>query len=379
MRRIVFGLLVGFGLTIVASYAAGGMPPGDLVLALLAFTTYCAVGGLIVFRRDGHLTGWLLLALGGLMTLADSGYSPWWSESTVVWIGSWVWTAVFALFAALTLTFPSGHAPAGDGIWARLGRLSLRILPFLVLGAASTRELGGPEMSSSTPNAWGFVPSWLSTPLMLTVVAILIAGSISLLVKRRHTQGTERAQLTWVLFGLLLLGSSIVLTFAYIFGSIALGAGDPGDSAWIVTWLVMVSFPLWFGVAILRYRLFEIDRIVSRTVSYALVVAFLAVVFATVVTVLTTLLPEGSDLRVAASTLAVAALFNPVRRRVQHFVDRRFNRSHYDAMRVGTEFADVVKNEVDSDRIVSGWVDVVSSTLQPMAITVWIRDPASRD
>jgi hypothetical protein len=214
---------------------------------------------------------------------------------------------------------------------------------------------------------------------MLTVVAILIAGSISLLVKRRHTQGTERAQLTWVLFGLLLLGSSIVLTFAYIFGSIALGAGDPGDSAWIVTWLVMVSFPLWFGVAILRYRLFEIDRIVSRTVSYALVVAFLAVVFATVVTVLTTLLPEGSDLRVAASTLAVAALFNPVRRRVQHFVDRRFNRSHYDAMRVGTEFADVVKNEVDSDRIVSGWVDVVSSTLQPMAITVWIRDPASRD
>jgi hypothetical protein len=136
----------------------------------------------------------------------------------------------------------------------------------------------------------------------------------------------------------------------------------------------MVSFPLWFGVAVLRYRLFEIDRIISRTVAYTLVVALLAATFAAAVTVLTSLLPAGSDLRVAASTLVVAALFNPVRRRVQAMVDRRFNRSHYDAMRVGSQFAEVVRDEVDLDRIVSGWLGVVSGTLQPVTASIWIRD-----
>jgi hypothetical protein len=373
MRRLVFGLLVGFGLTILASYAAGGLPPGDIVTALVAFATYTAVGGLIVFRRDGHLTGWLLLALGGLMMLADSAYSPWLSDAMVQWIGSWVWTAVFALFAALTLTFPSGHGPVGDGRWARIGRVALRALPFLVLAAAFTEELGGPEMDSATPNPLGFVPSWMSTPLMLSVVVVMVGGSISLLVKRRHTQGTERAQLTWVVFGLLLLASSIVLTFAYLFGSIALGAGDPGDPAWIVTWVMMLTFPLWFGVAILRYRLFEIDRIISRTVSYSVVVALLIALFGLLVTVLTSLLPPGSNLRVAGSTLVVAALFNPLRRNVQRVVDRRFNRSHYDAVRVGTDFARSVQDEMDTDRIVQGWVGVVEATVQPATLSVWIR------
>jgi hypothetical protein len=373
MRRLVFGLLVGFGLTILASYAAGGLPPGDIVTALVAFAIYTAVGGLIVFRRDGHLTGWLLLALGGLMMLADSAYSPWLSDAMVQWIGSWVWTAVFALFAALTLTFPSGHGPVGDGRWARIGRVALRALPFLVLAAAFTEELGGPEMDSATPNPLGFVPSWMSTPLMLSVVVVMVGGSISLLVKRRHTQGTERAQLTWVVFGLLLLASSIVLTFAYLFGSIALGAGDPGDPAWIVTWVMMLTFPLWFGVAILRYRLFEIDRIISRTVSYSVVVALLIALFGLLVTVLTSLLPPGSNLRVAGSTLVVAALFNPLRRNVQRVVDRRFNRSHYDAVRVGTDFARSVQDEMDTDRIVQGWVGVVEATVQPATLSVWIR------
>jgi hypothetical protein len=373
MRRLVFGLLVGFGLTILASYAAGGLPPGDIVTALVAFATYTAVGGLIVFRRDGHLTGWLLLALGGLMMLADSAYSPWLSDAMVQWVGSWVWTAVFALFAALTLTFPSGHGPVGDGRWARIGRVALRALPFLVLAAAFTEELGGPEMDSATPNPLGFVPSWMSTPLMLSVVVVMVGGSISLLVKRRHTQGTERAQLTWVVFGLLLLASSIVLTFAYLFGSIALGAGDPGDPAWIVTWVMMLTFPLWFGVAILRYRLFEIDRIISRTVSYSVVVALLIALFGLLVTVLTSLLPPGSNLRVAGSTLVVAALFNPLRRNVQRVVDRRFNRSHYDAVRVGTDFARSVQDEMDTDRIVQGWVGVVEATVQPATLSVWIR------
>jgi hypothetical protein len=140
---------------------------------------------------------------------------------------------------------------------------------------------------------------------------------------------------------------------------------------------MMVVYPIWFGVAVLRYRLFEIDRIISRTVSYALVVAVLAGTFVLVVTLVTALLPANSDVAVAASTLVVAALFNPLRSRVQRAVDRRFNRSHYDAMLVGTAFAELMRDEADLERIVSEWIDVVSVTLHPTAASVWIRLPSS--
>ena len=374
MRRILFGLIVLAGVYLLGLQLTGGLPVGDVVLSALGFAIYAVAAGLIVFRHDGHLTGWLLSLLGLLLVFADaSPYLPGASDNIAVWAGSWIWIAVFAVFGVLTLTFPSGHPPEGRSVAARAGRLAIWVLPLLVAAAALTETLGGPESESGIENPIGFVPGWLSYPLLLTVVAILLGGVVSLVVKRRRAVGAVRAQITWVVFGFVLLVSSIVLTFAYIFGSIALGAGDPGDAAWAPVYLMMVTFPLWFGIAILRYRLFEIDRIVSRTLSYTVVVALLAAVFGLVVTVLTSLLPPGSELRVAASTLAVAALFNPVRRNVQRVVDRRFNRSHYDAVRVGTEFARTVQDEMDTDRIVQGWIGVVATTVQPVTLSVWIR------
>jgi hypothetical protein len=374
VRRLKFSLLLLAGAYVLVAQVIGGRLVVDSILAGVAFGVYAAIGGLIVFRHDGHLTGWLLTLVGLAVMFADAvGYLPGVSETLSLWVGSWIWTAVFALFALLTLTFPTGRPPDGPGAWARLGRGAIRALPVLVAAAALTETLGGPESGSGTVNPIGFLPAWLTYPVLLSVVLILLGGAVSLVVKRRRAVGAERAQITWVVFGLVLLVTAVLLTFAYIFISIAVGAGDPGDSAWIVVYLTMVSFPLWFGVAVLRYRLFEIDRIISRTVAYTLVVAILAATFAAAVTVLTSLLPAGSDLRVAASTLVVAALFNPVRRRVQAMVDRRFNRSHYDAMRVGSQFAEVVRDEVDLDRIVSGWLGVVSGTLQPVTASIWIR------
>jgi hypothetical protein len=141
-----------------------------------------------------------------------------------------------------------------------------------------------------------------------------------------------------------------------------------------------VIFPLWgigtaaaIAVAITRHGLYEIDRIVSRTLSYTLVVGFLAMVFFGVVTALTALLPAESDLAVAGSTLAVAALFNPVRRRVQAWVDRRFNRSRFEAERVMEEFAGNLRDQVDPDEVVHGWVGVVSETMQPTTVAVWVK------
>jgi len=128
------------------------------------------------------------------------------------------------------------------------------------------------------------------------------------------------------------------------------------------------------AIGVLRYRLYEIDRIISRTVGYLLVVALLGAVFFGVVTTLSSVLPTESQLAVAASTLAVAALFNPLRRRVQEWVDRRFNRSRYDAQRVMERFAGSLQGRLDHDGVVEGWVEVVAETMQPEAISVWVRN-----
>jgi hypothetical protein len=140
--------------------------------------------------------------------------------------------------------------------------------------------------------------------------------------------------------------------------------------------LSILGIPIAATLAILRYRLYDIDRIISRTVSYAIVIATLGAVYALGLTGLTSLLDSDSPLAVAAATLAAAALFNPLRRRVQAFVDHRFNRTKYDAERVMAGFTGSLRDEVDPRTVVGGWVDVVSETMRPVSDGVWLRDNA---
>jgi hypothetical protein len=135
----------------------------------------------------------------------------------------------------------------------------------------------------------------------------------------------------------------------------------------------MTAIPVAATLAILRYRLFEIDRIISRTVSYAIVIVLLASVYFLGLTALTGLLDTNSPLAVAGSTLAAAALFNPLRRRVQRGVDHRFNRTRYDAERVMIGFTGSLRDEVDPDSVVAGWVSVVNDTMHPASTGVWVR------
>jgi hypothetical protein len=132
--------------------------------------------------------------------------------------------------------------------------------------------------------------------------------------------------------------------------------------------------PVAIFVAVTRYRLYEIDRILSRTVTYAVVIALLAAVYFGAIAALTAFLPSDSPLAVAASTLAAAALFSPIRRRVQSWVDRHFNRSRYDAQRVMADFSDSLRMDVDQDYLVDGWVGVVSETMYPSSAGVWVRE-----
>jgi hypothetical protein len=138
--------------------------------------------------------------------------------------------------------------------------------------------------------------------------------------------------------------------------------------------LLWVIIPLSVAVAILRYRLYDIDRVISRTMSYVIVIVLLALVYALGVTGLTTLLDTDSPLVVAGSTLAVAALFNPVRRRIQDVIDRRFNRARYDAQNVMDRFAGTLRDRLDVNELSVGWRDVVTETMEPTAVSVWIRE-----
>ncbi len=375
MPRVVgFCILVAVGLSLIVVPMLTGAGFADPALAAIGFVAYVTVGGLIVFRRDGHLTGWLLAMLGLAVALADGiGRQPWAGDVLVEWVSSWGWTAVFALYGALTLTFPSGHPPRGPKVTARLGRAALVALPVLTFVAATTETLGGPS-TGEVPNPVGIFPSSWGIPALLAVVGIFLLATASLVVQRRRSRGVERAQLTWVVFALALFGVTVCLTFAFIYGSIALGYGDPGDSAWIVVFLMMTLFPMSFGVAILRYRLFDIDRIISRAVSYTLVAVFLGACYFAVVTSLATLVPGPGNWRVAISTLVVAALFNPVLRRVRTAVDRRFNRSHFDAQKMIGEFAAAFRQETDAGEIAARFAGVVNEAFQPALSVVWVVD-----
>jgi hypothetical protein len=380
-RIALFGLVVAAG--IVVSIGPAVTQPDrfdDTILALVGFGVYAAIGGLIVFRRDGHLTGWLLTLVG--LAVVTASELPYWgvlSDFTAAWISSGGWGVVFAFFAALTLTFPSGRPPQGSGLYPILGRLALWALPVLVFITFFTENLTGPEEANEIPNPYGFVSDDLGYVALIAIVLIILGGAISLFIRRGRANGVERAQLTWVVLGLALFVSAVLLTFAYFMISSLIGAGEPGDAVWAPVYLLMMLFPLTFGVAILRYRLYDIDRIVSRTVSYALVAGVLAATYFGVIALLTSLLSPSSPLAVAGSTLVVAALFNPLRRRIHGLVDRRFNRSRYDAQQVADRFARGLQDDVGQGGVSSGLLGVVSETMQPTVLSLWVRaeDPTA--
>ena len=226
--------------------------------------------------------------------------------------------------------------------------------PVNPLGIAGT----GPVLDATT--------EWLGN--LLAVIALVALIDVSL--RFRRSKGVERLQFRWffiavAMFPVLFFASGLLEEFV-----IGVDGFDP----------VVVALAVWgngtaaaIGIAITRHGLYEIDRLVSRTVTYAVVVGLLTGVFFGMITLLTLVLPAESDLATAASTLAVAALFNPVRRRTQALVDRRFNRSRYDAQRVIDRFAGSLRDQVDSDQVMDGWVGVVTETMQPTSVSVWVR------
>jgi hypothetical protein len=325
------------------------------------------MGAVILNSRPRNTTGWLLLAIGiamstGMVTVATGslGIRP-----ILEWL-DWISVLVPTLIAALLLTFPGGNLPSP--------RWRLALLPVIVVTVSLTMvfSFSKPELiideGMVIPNPMHLPGlAWMAS--LEAVLSGLIGGFILMvifdLVRRyRRSQGLERQQFRWL---------ATVATVSPIL--LLIGVNSASDVLTIAAFVLALNLiPGAIGVSVLRYRLYEIDRLISRTVSYAVVIGLLAVVFLGVVTTLGSLLPVDSPIAVAGSTLTVAALFNPVRRRARDQVDRWFNRTRYRAQQVVDDFTDSIRDETEIGHLTQGLGTVVTETLRPSLVGIWVAE-----
>ena len=352
----------------------------DSVPLLLAFATFVVVGALIVRHRPGNAVGWMFAAIALLAVLGALGeeYAIFASARHLpgpvlaAWFGSWAWYPTLALTLVFTpLLFPTGRLLSPR--WRLVAWPAAAVMAAITALAAlqQTIELAPGRMVANPFGLAGVEnpeDSWLGAVLFPLLGPLVLAAFASLVVRFRRSRGDERQQLKWITFAAALLP----LTFA----------GDLlPDTAGNLLFAVVVSFlPVAAGVAILRYRLYEIDRLINRTLVYGLLSALLAGIYAALVLV-GGLLSGGlrgqpPPWAVAGATLAVAALFQPARRRIQQVVDRRFDRRRYDAARTVDAFSGRLREELDLDALAVELLAVVERTVQPTAASLWLRPPA---
>lgn len=295
-----------------------------MFLGLVANTLILVSGSIIVLKADQQTIGWILVFLGlifmitgGVLLGIQNAYQTQWTRVvTEAGIGG-LW-----LFIYLILIFPSGELPT---------RFSRVLLWIAGIGAIALSIVG--VRTALFYGEGGYAESFVG---VVFFAVLMLAAIVIHLVHLRYRSSIEKRQLKWFIFALNVTMSLYLVASAF---------GVPETTFLVIDAFATSFWPIAILIAITRHRLYDIDRIVSRTASYAIVVGLLAAVFFGVVTAVTALLPTQNALAVVGSTLVVAALFNPVRLRVQQWVDRRFNRSHYEAQGVIDSFAATLQDE----------------------------------
>jgi hypothetical protein len=355
-----------------------------VVAPTLAAFTASTVGVVLARRRPRHPVGWLLLGVGLCMAMGGvlAGYLPY---TAVVRPGALpaagplarVYTpatnlALAGLGFVLLLT-PTGSAPSPG--WRRFGVASATAMAVLAAaGAVAPGSLDAAALSAQGPvgpSAFGGLLRIANQLGLATAILIVLGGAASLVTRFRHARGVEHQQLRWLALAAALTGAAMLVT------GVLVVAGALAAAGWVSV-IGTVFLPLATGAAILRYRLYDLDRIISRTVAYGLLTVLLGLGYAAVVLGLGRLLGRDSSLVVAAATLAVAAVFQPLRRRVQAAVDRRFNRRRHDAGRVIEAFGARLRDQVDLDALHGELLAVVDQTMQPTTAWLWQRPRATR-
>jgi len=375
---------------VVVQVALGWAGPTDLpfavgfaALQLGAATTGAVIGS----RLPGNAVGWIFLAMGLLMGLlfaagsyAELGLArpggPSAGAVLAAWLGSWIFIpAAFGLPMFLLLLFPNGR------FLSRRWRLVGLFLGALVTFAATVKAFrpGGISHGLQNPLAPGGglgeafeVLDTVTDLLALPGFALAAAG---LIVRLRRSRGVERQQLKWFTYAATLVAGGLAT-------SILIPGGPVADLAFLVGLLALAGLPVAAGTAILRYRLYDIDVVITRTLVYGTLTGSLILVYVGSVVGLQyafrAFTSGSSQLAIVASTLLIAALFNPLRRRLQDFIDRLFYRNKYDARETLEAFNARLRDETDLERLNGDLVSVVRDTVQPVHVSLWLREPEQR-
>jgi hypothetical protein len=361
---------------------------GTSLTVAIALLPMAPVGFLVARRQPGNPIGWMFLGLMALLLLGGVGADYAWlsyqlgHHLPLALVGvflapSWPW--LFLTLPLVILLFPDGHLPSPRWrpvLWAYLvvGACLPVCIYAATIGAVAAGDIhlnaGGDLQAVDSPagsSAWlGPVEGFIMPVLAVFWLAFVASQVLSW----RRASGERRQQLKWLMSGAAVCVA--VLGVTAVLGSLDQSMSPTTQAVLSAITIGIAALPVSIGVAILKYRLYDIDRIISRTLGYAIVTGLLVGVYAGLVLLATRVLPLSSPVAVAAATLAAAALFNPVRRWVQRLVDRRFNRARYDADQTVAAFAARLQDDVDLDSVRDDLASVVRTVLEPAQVSVWL-------
>jgi hypothetical protein len=355
--------------------------PGLIAITAAAPLVFATFGALIAAHRPRNPIGWIFIAAATCIALRGASYAyGTWGQAIpsgrlpgsvyVAWFSSWIWPPAIGMLATfLPMVFPDGKLPSRR--WRPLAWLSASAI--LAISAGAAFKPGGLEDFPSVANPFASPPSTaglfdalgLGFPLLAASAVMSVA---SLVLRARRSGPIEREQIKWIAYAAAFAAAGVAFAFT---------SENFGTLAALLIFGPLCGIPIASAIAIYRYRLFDIDRLISRTFSYAIVTAVLGGLFAIIILLPAVVVGAGAnipDYVIAAATVVVATLFRPVRRRVQGAVDRRFNRARYDAARTIEEFSARLREEVDINTLAAELQAVVTRTMQPAYVSLWIRE-----
>jgi len=368
-------------------YPPGAMDTFTALIFTLAVASMAGVGAFLAIRVPGNRVGWLLLGAGSMLaagvlcgaymlgSIADGGTWP--LTAYTGWAADVLWVPPIVVVAAgVPMLFPDGHLPSRR--WRPIAWLLVIGTVMSILAPAFTPGPINDTMTMENPFGIPALAPYLpiaDTVSMITALPAFLGAWAAVVVRFRRGSSIERHQVKWLLTVALVGAIAFPVAVA---GQLLAPDSIVGTSAWLVGFVALIGLPLTIALAITRYRLYEIDRIVSRTIGWAFVTLILAVLFVGVIVGLQAILApitSESTIAVAASTLIAATLFQPLRRRVQRAVDRRFDRARYDGQRTVTAFGSRLRDRVELTAIRDDVLATVDTVVRPSSKGLWLRRP----
>jgi hypothetical protein len=382
---LVATMLVQFADAPVADLAHQ-LTVANYIVTTAVVLAFAVAGSIVAYHQPRNAIGWLLLGVGAFLAVSDlaSDYSVLAYRvhhgglplGPLAVVAQPSWAPAIVCIAMSILLFPDGRLPAGRwrwGLWVFLalgalwlgGAFSIAINAIAghmihIDSSGNLTIIGNPTGGAAW---WGYVQDAFFPVLTLSAVLWLLRQVMTF----RQARGEQRQRLKWLISG---VSISVVAGLLSVVGS---GGSGLGGVLNVIVSAGIAAFPISIGVGILRYRLYEIDRLISRTLSYAILTAVLAGTFIGLIALTTNTLALSGRVGVAASTLAAAALFNPLRIRVQRLVDRRFNRARYNADATVAAFSAALRDAVDLDTVRAELLAAVQRAVQPSSASIWIR------